>query len=111
MTTTLPDLATLTTSAAATVSVPQQRSKPAVARTHTTSRRTTALPAPAGSGPLLTVAEICTELGISLDTWDKWRAAGKTPRMMRLPNRHLRCYRSEFDAWLASLLERGEEAA
>ena len=68
-----------------------------------------ACPAP-GADPLLTVDAICEELGISEDTWAKWRKDGRGPQMNRLPNRQLRCRRSTLDSWLDTLLEPGEAA-
>jgi predicted DNA-binding transcriptional regulator AlpA len=33
-----------------------------------------------------TQARVCARLGISDETWRRWRAAGKTPEPVRLPN-------------------------
>ena len=55
----------------------------------------------------LTVNEICDELGIARSTFFDWRAKGKAPRCIKLPNGELRVRRSEFERWLASC----EEAA
>jgi len=50
----------------------------------------------------LTVNEICDELGIARSTFFDWRAKGKAPRCIKLPNGELRIRRSEFDRWLAA---------
>jgi predicted DNA-binding transcriptional regulator AlpA len=55
--------------------------------------------------PLITVTDITKELSITRNTWNKWRATGQTPLMHRLPNRSLRCRRSDFDQWVASFVE------
>ena len=51
----------------------------------------------------LTVADICTELGISRSTFYDWRAKGRGPRCIRLPNGELRIRRETFERWLDSL--------
>jgi predicted DNA-binding transcriptional regulator AlpA len=55
----------------------------------------------------LTIAEVCADLGISQRTFYEWRAKGKAPRCIRLPNGSLRVRRSEYQRWLAAR----EEAA
>jgi excisionase family DNA binding protein len=55
----------------------------------------------------LTIAEVCADLGISRRTFYEWRAKGRAPRCITLPNRTLRIRRSEYQRWLASR----EEAA
>jgi excisionase family DNA binding protein len=49
---------------------------------------------------LLTVAQVCAELGVSRSTWEKWRARRVTPAVITLPNGSLRVRRSELDSWL-----------
>ncbi|MEU9872222.1 helix-turn-helix domain-containing protein [Actinomadura sp. NPDC048021] len=49
----------------------------------------------------LTVREICTELRISRRTFYEWRAKGRAPRCIPLPNGALLVRRSELDRWLA----------
>ena len=49
---------------------------------------------------LLTVSEICTELGIARSTWEKWRARRVAPPTIVLPNGSLRVRRSELEEWL-----------
>ena len=55
----------------------------------------------------LTIAEVCADLGISRRTFYEWRAKGKAPRCITLPNGSLRIRRSEYQRWLAAR----EEAA
>lgn len=52
-----------------------------------------------------TVAELCTELGISRSTFYDWRAKGRAPRCIKLPNGEIRIRRTDFDTWLDSLEE------
>jgi predicted DNA-binding transcriptional regulator AlpA len=55
---------------------------------------------------LLTVAQMCAELGgISRRTFYRWREVGTGPQCLRIPNGELRAWRSEFSAWLDSLRE------
>jgi excisionase family DNA binding protein len=55
----------------------------------------------------LTISEVCADLGISRRTFYEWRAKGRAPRCITLPNGSLRIRRSEYQRWLASR----EEAA
>ena len=55
----------------------------------------------------LTIAEICVDLGISRSTFYEWRAKGRAPRCIKLPNGDIRISRVEYDRWLTTL----EEAA
>jgi predicted DNA-binding transcriptional regulator AlpA len=48
----------------------------------------------------LTVTEICAELKIARSTFYDWRAKGRAPRCLRLPNGDLRVSRGDLDAWL-----------
>jgi excisionase family DNA binding protein len=50
----------------------------------------------------LTIAEVCADLGISRRTFYEWRAKGRAPRCITLPNGSLRIRRSEYQRWLAS---------
>ncbi len=54
----------------------------------------------------LKVADVITLLGVSRDTWDKWRAkgAGYTPPARRLPNGELRIDERDLEAWMDDLL-------
>lgn len=51
-------------------------------------------------GDKLTIAEVCADLDISRQTFYEWRAKGKAPRCIRLPNGALRIRRSEYQRWL-----------
>lgn len=55
----------------------------------------------------LTLAEVCTELRISRSTFYDWRAKGRAPRCIKLPNGDLRIRRNELERWLDTC----EEAA
>ncbi len=55
---------------------------------------------------LLTVAQVLATLGdVSPRTFYRWRATGKAPRAIRLPNGELRIWRSELNEWLDRLRE------
>jgi hypothetical protein len=51
----------------------------------------------------LTVSEVLVELGISEDTWKKWRLRRVAPPAKRLPNGSLRIRRGDLDRWLDGL--------
>jgi len=52
---------------------------------------------------LMTVAEMCAELGgVSPRTFYRWRELGTGPRCLKIPNGELRAWRSEF-WWLDRL--------
>jgi predicted DNA-binding transcriptional regulator AlpA len=53
-------------------------------------------------GRHLTIEDVCAELAIARSTFYDWRAKGRGPRCIKLPNGSLRVRRSELDAWLAS---------
>jgi excisionase family DNA binding protein len=53
----------------------------------------------------LTIAQLCSELGISRSTFYEWRAKGRAPRCIKLPNGQIRIRRAEFERWLDSLEE------
>lgn len=55
----------------------------------------------------LSVAEVCADLGISPRTFYEWRAKGKAPKCITLPNGSLRIRRTEYQRWLTAR----EEAA
>jgi excisionase family DNA binding protein len=55
----------------------------------------------------LTIAEVCADLGISRSTFYDWRAKGRAPRCIKLPNGDIRINRAEYERWLTTL----EEAA
>ena len=48
----------------------------------------------------LTIADVCEELGIARSTFYDWRAKGRAPRCIKLPNGDLRIRRGEFERWL-----------
>ena len=51
-------------------------------------------------GDMLTLATVCSDLGVSRRTFYEWRAKGRAPRCIRLPNGALRVRRSEYQRWL-----------
>ncbi|WP_255615740.1 MULTISPECIES: AlpA family transcriptional regulator [unclassified Saccharopolyspora] len=51
----------------------------------------------------MTVPEFCDEMAISRSTFDDWRAKGRSPKCIRLPNGSLRIKRTDFDTWLNTL--------
>jgi predicted DNA-binding transcriptional regulator AlpA len=51
-------------------------------------------------GDKLTIAEVCADLDISRRTFYEWRAKGRAPKCIRLPNGALRIRRSEYQRWL-----------
>jgi excisionase family DNA binding protein len=53
----------------------------------------------------LTIAELCAELKISRSTFYDWRAKGRAPRCLRLPNGDLRIRRADLDTWLDTRTE------
>ncbi|GAA3068433.1 helix-turn-helix domain-containing protein [Pseudonocardia yunnanensis] len=53
----------------------------------------------------LTVREFCAELDISRSTFYEWRAKGRAPRCIKLPNGEIRIRRTDFERWLDSLEE------
>ncbi|MFF3739039.1 helix-turn-helix transcriptional regulator [Streptomyces sp. NPDC002566] len=52
------------------------------------------------SRTMLTLAEVCEELGVSRSTFYDWRAKRRAPRCIKLPNGDLRIRRSDLDHWL-----------
>ncbi|MFE5924107.1 helix-turn-helix transcriptional regulator [Streptomyces sp. NPDC056468] len=48
----------------------------------------------------LTLVEICEDLKISRSTFYDWRAKGRAPRCIKLPNGDLRIRRSDYEHWL-----------
>lgn len=49
----------------------------------------------------LTLVQLCDELQIARSTFYDWRAKGRGPRCIRLPNGDLRIRRRDLDSWLA----------
>ena len=60
----------------------------------------TPLPSPVGARSQLTIPEVCEELHVSRSTFYDWRAKGKAPRCIKLPNGEIRVRRAELDRWL-----------
>jgi predicted DNA-binding transcriptional regulator AlpA len=54
---------------------------------------------------LLTIPEVIDELRIARATFYSWRATGKGPRCVKLPNGSIRIRRSELDRFIASCEE------
>lgn len=54
---------------------------------------------------LLTIIEVCEELGIARATFYRWRAYRKGPASLRLPNGTVRIRRSALTAFIASCEE------
>ena len=52
------------------------------------------------SRTMLTLAEVCEELGVSRSTFYDWRAKRRAPRCIKLPNGDLRIRRSDLEHWL-----------
>ena len=48
----------------------------------------------------LTVAEVCAVLRVSRSTFYEWRAKGRAPRCVKLPNGEIRVRRSDLEQWL-----------
>ncbi|MFE1886026.1 MULTISPECIES: helix-turn-helix transcriptional regulator [Streptomyces] len=48
----------------------------------------------------LTLAEICKDLKVSRSTFYDWRAKGRAPRCIKLPNGDIRVRRSDYEHWL-----------
>ena len=85
-------------------------SAPRRPRTTTTARTQTGLPvSEAGGGrghrEQLTVDELCAELKVARRTFYDWRAKGRAPRCMKLPNGDLRIRRTDLDAWMTERME------
>ncbi|MFB7307814.1 helix-turn-helix transcriptional regulator [Streptomyces sp. NPDC056192] len=49
---------------------------------------------------MLTLPEVCEELGISPSTFYDWRAKGRAPKCIKLPNGGIRVRRSVLESWL-----------
>jgi len=57
--------------------------------------------------PLLTLDRVLAELGdddepLPRSTFNDWRAKGRAPRCLKLPNGKLRIRQSELDRWLTA---------
>ena len=51
-------------------------------------------------GRHLTVNEFCDEMGVARSTFYDWRAKGRAPKCLKLPNGELRIRRTEADRWI-----------
>jgi predicted DNA-binding transcriptional regulator AlpA len=71
--------------------------------THATQPRTTRANCPPSRGTRLTIADICFDLAISRSTFYAWRAKGRGPRCIKLPNGDIRINRAEYERWLTTL--------
>ncbi|MFE2476444.1 helix-turn-helix domain-containing protein, partial [Streptomyces sp. NPDC059389] len=49
---------------------------------------------------MLTVPELCEELGISSSTFYDWRQKHRAPRCIKLPNGNIRVRRVDLEIWL-----------
>lgn len=58
------------------------------------------------SSALMTIEELCEDLGISRSTFYDWRAKRKAPSCIKLPNGELRIHRVEYNTWLENLAVR-----
>lgn len=54
---------------------------------------------------MLTLAEVCAELQISRSTFYDWRAKGRAPRCVTLPNGKLRIRRADLETWITKNCE------
>ena len=53
----------------------------------------------------LTLAQLCDELQIARSTFYEWRAKGRAPKCIKLPNGDLRVRRADLERCLAGLEE------
>ncbi|RNL83581.1 DNA-binding protein [Halostreptopolyspora alba] len=53
----------------------------------------------------MTIEEVCDELQVARSTFNDWRAKGRGPKCVKLPNGGLRIRHTEFDRWINSLEE------
>ena len=53
----------------------------------------------------MTVDDVCAELDVARSTFDDWRAKGRAPRCIKLPNGKIRIRRVDFEDWLESCEE------
>jgi excisionase family DNA binding protein len=51
---------------------------------------------------LLTMVEVCEQLGVSRSTFYDWRQARKAPRCIVLPNAQIRVRQGDLDDWVAA---------
>jgi len=53
----------------------------------------------------LTITALCEELEVARSTFYEWRAKGRAPRCIRLPNGEIRVRRADLESWLDSCEE------
>jgi predicted site-specific integrase-resolvase len=53
-----------------------------------------------GTRQYLTIKTFCDELGIAPSTFHDWRAKGRAPRCIKLPNGQIRIRRTDLEHWL-----------
>ncbi|MFD8891036.1 helix-turn-helix transcriptional regulator [Streptomyces sp. NPDC059566] len=58
------------------------------------------MPTASKSRTMLTVPELCDELGVSRSTFYDWRQKRRAPRCIKLPNGDLRVRRTDLEIWL-----------
>ncbi|MEW1844144.1 helix-turn-helix domain-containing protein [Nonomuraea angiospora] len=58
---------------------------------------------PTATAKPMTIAEFCDEWRIARSTFYDWRAKGRAPRCIKLPNGDLRIRRTDYERWLTSL--------
>nr|WP_202454974.1 helix-turn-helix domain-containing protein [Streptomyces sp. SID8367] len=51
---------------------------------------------------MLKLPEVLEEIEMSRSAFYRMRARGEAPKLTKLPNGHLRCRRSDLDAWWAT---------
>ncbi|MBW5485272.1 helix-turn-helix transcriptional regulator [Streptomyces bambusae] len=51
---------------------------------------------------MLKLRDVLEEIDMSRAAFYRMRARGNGPRLVKLPNGHLRCRRADLDRWLAS---------
>jgi predicted DNA-binding transcriptional regulator AlpA len=53
----------------------------------------------------LRLDDVLADLGVARSTFHDWRAKGRAPRCMKLPNGELRIRRCDYERWLETLIE------
>jgi predicted DNA-binding transcriptional regulator AlpA len=75
------------------------------------ARKTSTRPEPTGPDTTTgrrrnrTVKQFCDEWEISRSTFYDWRAKGRAPHCIKLPNGDLRITPADYDTWLATCRE------
>ncbi|MGL5823315.1 MAG: helix-turn-helix transcriptional regulator [Nocardioides sp.] len=64
-------------------------------------------PVRGGKRDKLTLTDILEDLDVSRSTFHDWRAKGRAPRCIKLPNGELRIRRTDYDKWLETLESEG----